>query len=259
MNEIILQNSKTQNATISTLEIAEMMETEHWKILRKLDGRTKKNGEHDKGYIEILRDNQMVVSDYFIKSSYKSEQNKDMPCYLVSKLGCDFLANKFTGEKGILFTARYVKKFDEMEQKINNQYKLPTTYKEALIQLLEKVEENEKLIEENQHKQEVINGLTDDVDIYKKKDIINRICRRRHDNYANRYKELYKCFRENYHIDLEARCEGYNLKQAKKKDRLTTIKYAEKFGFIDDLYSCCIKLYETEVKEIIEQLNEVQN
>ena len=192
MNEIILQNSKTQNATISTLEIAEMMETEHWKILRKLDGRTKKNGEHDKGYIEILRDNQMVVSDYFIKSSYKSEQNKDMPCYLVSKLGCDFLANKFTGEKGILFTARYVKKFDEMEQKINNQYKLPTTYKEALIQLLEKVEENEKLIEENQHKQEVINGLTDDVDIYKKKDIINRICRRRHDNYANRYKELYK-------------------------------------------------------------------
>ena len=140
MNEIISQNSKTQNATISTLEIAEMMETEHWKILRKLDGRTKKNGEHDKGYIEILRDNQMVVSDYFIKSSYKSEQNKDMPCYLVSKLGCDFLANKFTGEKGILFTARYVKKFDEMEQKINNQYKLPTTYKEALIQLIEKVE-----------------------------------------------------------------------------------------------------------------------
>lgn len=80
--------------------------------------------------------------------------------------------------------------------------------------------------EEIEHKQEVINGLTDDIDIYKKKDIINRICRRRHDNYANRYKELYKCFRENYHIDLEARCEGYNLKQIKKKDRLSVIKYA---------------------------------
>ena len=128
---------------------------------------------------------------------------------------------------------------------------------------LETVRKQNELIKKQQeeilHKQEVINGLTDDVDIYKKKDIINRICRRRHDNYANRYKELYKCFRENYHIDLEARCEGYNLKQAKKKDRLTTIKYAEKFGFIDDLYSCCVKLYETEVKEIIEQLNEVQN
>ena len=255
MKNEIMKNDSTKN-TITTIEIAEMLGMKHYKILEKLDGT--KDGK-TKGIIDILTHHDFVVSDYFIPSTYKDASGKENKCYLVTKLGCDLLANKFTGEKGILFTARYVKKFDEMEQKINNQYKLPTTYKEALIQLLEKVEENEKLIEENQHKQEVINGLTDDVDIYKKKDIINRICRRRHDNYANRYKELYKCFRENYHIDLEARCEGYNLKQSKKKDRLTTIKYAEKFGFIDDLYSCCVKLYETEVKEIIEQLNEVQN
>ena len=255
MKNEIMKNDSTKN-TITTIEIAEMLGMKHYKILEKLDGT--KDGK-TKGIIDILTHHDFVVSDYFIPSTYKDASGKENKCYLVTKLGCDLLANKFTGEKGILFTARYVKKFDEMEQKINNQYKLPTTYKEALIQLLEKVEENEKLIEENQHKQEVINGLTDDVDIYKKKDIINRICRRRHDNYANRYKELYKCFRENYHIDLEARCEGYNLKQVKKKDRLTTIKYAEKFGFIDDLYSCCVKLYETEVKEIIEQLNEVQN
>lgn len=126
---------------------------------------------------------------------------------------------------------------------------------------LETVRKQNELIKQQQeeivHKQEIINGLTDDIDIYKKKDIINRICRRRHDNYANRYKELYKCFRENYHIDLEARCEGYNLKQIKKKDRLSVIKYAEQFGYIDDLYSCCVKLYEAEVKEIIEDLNEL--
>ena len=253
-NEIMKNDSKKN--TITTIEIAEMLGMKHYKVLEKLEGT--KDGK-TKGIIDILNAHDFVVDDYFIKSSYIDAKGETRPCYLVTKLGCDFLANKFTGEKGILFTAKYVKRFDEMEQTIKNPYNLPTTYKEALIQLLEKVEENEKLIEENQHKQEVINGLTDDVDIYKKKDIINRICRRRHDNYANRYKELYKCFRENYHIDLEARCEGYNLKQAKKKDRLTTIKYAEKFGFIDDLYSCCVKLYETEVKEIIEQLNEVQN
>ena len=80
--------------------------------------------------------------------------------------------------------------------------------------------QNEQLKKKDQeiaYKQEVINGLTDDTPIYKKKDVINRICKRRSGNYANRYKELYKCFRENFHIDLEARCEGYNLKQAKKK------------------------------------------
>lgn len=119
--------------------------------------------------------------------------------------------------------------------------------------------ENERLLDDNNHKQEIINGFTDDIDIYKKKDIINRICRRKHENYASRYTELYRCFKENNHINLEARCEGYNLKQTKKKDKLSVIKYAEQFGYIDDLYSCCVKLYESEVKEIIEQLNELQN
>ena len=105
---------------------------------------------------------------------------------------------------------------------------------------------------------EVITGLTDDVDIYKKRSIINRICKRRQGNYANRYKELYKCFRESYHVDLEARCEGFNLRQNKKKDKLTTIAYAEQFGFIDDLFECCAKLYETEVKEVLNQMIEAQ-
>ena len=250
----IIKNDVVKN-TITTIEVAEMLGMKHYKILEKLDGT--KDGK-TKGIIDILTHHDFVVSDYFIPSTYKDASGKENKCYLVTKLGCDFLANKFTGEKGILFTAKYVKRFDEMEQTIKNPYNLPTTYKEALVQLLEKVEENEKLLEDNKHKQEVINGFTDDVDIYKKRVIINRICKRRHGNYANRYKELYKCFRETFHVDLEARCEGYNLKQVKRKDKLTTIAYAEKFGLIDDLYSCCVKLYETEVKEIIEELRQVQ-
>lgn len=119
----IFTKEKTDKVkTITTLEIAEMMETEHWKILRKLDGQ-EKDGKHIKGYVEILGDNEIVVTDFFIKSSYRTEQNKEMPCYEVTKLGCDFLANKFNGEKGILFTARYVKRFDEMESRIKGEEK----------------------------------------------------------------------------------------------------------------------------------------
>lgn len=109
---------KQISKTITTVEIAEMMETEHWKVLRKLEGQ-EKNGKHVKGYLDILGDNEIVVSKYFIKSTYLSEQNKELSCYAVTKLGCDFLANKFTGEKGILFTAKYVERFDEMENRIN--------------------------------------------------------------------------------------------------------------------------------------------
>ena len=145
MNEII-QSNKTKQNTITTIEIAEMLGMKHYKILEKLDGT--KDGK-TKGIIDILTHHDFVVSDYFIPSTYKDASGKENKCYLVTKLGCDFLANKFTGEKGILFTAKYVKRFDEMEQTIKNPFNLPTTYKEALVQLLEKVEENEKLMIEN--------------------------------------------------------------------------------------------------------------
>lgn len=104
--------------TITTVEIAEMMEVNHWEVIRKLEGRELK-GKHIKGYIEILADNQMVVSKYFQESTYKDGSGKENKCYDATKLGCDFLANKFTGEKGIIFTAKYVERFEEMENRIN--------------------------------------------------------------------------------------------------------------------------------------------
>lgn len=105
-----------RKSTITTLEVAEMMEVEHKELLRKLDGRKDR-----KGYVEILTESQMALSDFFIPSTYRDASGKENKCYEVTKLGCDFLANKSTGEKGVLFTARYVKRFYELE----NEKKLP--------------------------------------------------------------------------------------------------------------------------------------
>lgn len=108
-----LMISNGESKTIDTREVAEMLGIEHKLILRKLDG------SNDRvGIVPILAQNQMVLSDYFIESTYKDGSGKENKCYLCTKLGCDMLANKFTGEKGILFTARYVKRFNEMEQQI---------------------------------------------------------------------------------------------------------------------------------------------
>ena len=87
-----------------------MMEVPHSDLLKKLEGRKDR-----KGYIQILNEGQMSVVDYFVKSSYLDSKGEERPCYNVTKLGCDFLANKSTGEKGVIFTARYVKRFYEME------------------------------------------------------------------------------------------------------------------------------------------------
>ena len=94
-----------------------MMGMRHDRVLRKLEGQDVK-GKHTEGIIEILTHHNLGASDYFIPSTYKDESGKENKCYKVTKLGCDFLANKFNGEKGIVFTARYVKRFTDMEKAI---------------------------------------------------------------------------------------------------------------------------------------------
>ena len=93
------------------------MEISHRDVLNKLQGTTDKKGYVKQvGIIPTLSKANFLLADYFIESTYLDAQTKPRKCYLVTKLGCDFLANKFTGEKGILFTAKYVKRFNEMEQ-----------------------------------------------------------------------------------------------------------------------------------------------
>ena len=112
MNKELL-NLSNNELTIDSREVAEMLGINHWEILRKLDGTDKV-----KGIIPILTNNKIVVSKYFIQSEYKDLSGKRNKCYLCTKLGCDFLANKFNGEKGILFTAKYVERFNIMERAI---------------------------------------------------------------------------------------------------------------------------------------------
>lgn len=141
---IIKQNNQF---LVESREVAELIEKKHDNLLRDI-----------RGYKKILEDSSNLRSqDFFIESTYINTQNKIQPCYLLTKKGCDMVANKMTGEKGIIFTAIYVTKFEEMEQELKEkQPKLPTTYKEALQQLLIEVEEKEQLQLENQEKDKVI-------------------------------------------------------------------------------------------------------
>ena len=102
MNEIQIKNK-----TLTSMEVAEMVEKEHNKLLR--DIRT---------YVEQLGEAKIGHTDFFLESSYKSAQNKDLPCFLITRKGCEFIANKLTGVKGTKFTASYINRFHEMEQVI---------------------------------------------------------------------------------------------------------------------------------------------
>ena len=66
-------------------------------------------------YIEQLGESKIGQSDFFTESTYQNSQNKTMPCYLVTKKGCEFIAHKLTGVKGTEFTAKYINRFHDME------------------------------------------------------------------------------------------------------------------------------------------------
>ena len=105
MEKLQVKNSEIQ--TIDSREVAEMLEMRHADILRKVDQ-----------YVEVLLNAKLRSVDYFIEATYKDKSGKTNKSYLFTKMGCEFIANKFTGEKGILFTAKYVKRFNEMQQVI---------------------------------------------------------------------------------------------------------------------------------------------
>lgn len=66
------------------------------------------------------------MQNYFIPSTYRAG-TREYKCYEVTKMGCELLGNKQQGEKGILFTAKYVERFNQMEQAIKGQARLLTT------------------------------------------------------------------------------------------------------------------------------------
>jgi Rha family phage regulatory protein len=96
---------------VDSREVAEMVGKEHKNLLRDI-----------KGYAEILESSNLSSQNFFIKDTYKVEgNNKTYDCFLLTRKGCDMVANKMTGEKGVLFTAEYVTKFEEMEKSLKGQ------------------------------------------------------------------------------------------------------------------------------------------
>lgn len=95
---------------LDSREVAEMVGKEHNMLLRDI-----------RRYVEQLGQSKIAQSDFFKESTYKNKQNKEQPCYLVTKKGCEFIAHKLTGVKGTEFTAKYINRFHEMEDTIKTQ------------------------------------------------------------------------------------------------------------------------------------------
>ncbi|AEB77400.1 antirepressor (plasmid) [Clostridium botulinum] len=150
-NLTVLNNSK--GLVLDSRDVAEMMGKRHNELMQEIEGRT--DGKNV-GIIPTLEKGNFRLSEFFIESSYKVKgNNKTYRCYLVTKKGCEVLGNKQQGEKGILFTAKYVEKFNQMEQNQTDSYLIQDPIERAKawikeqeekVLLIKKIEEDEPLV-----------------------------------------------------------------------------------------------------------------
>ncbi|MDE6706620.1 MAG: phage antirepressor KilAC domain-containing protein [Oscillospiraceae bacterium] len=106
MNELKLTNVNGIEA-VDSRQVAEATGKNHANMMREI-----------RTYCGYLGEINIDCTDFFIESTYTTEQNKTMPCYLITRKGCEMIANKMTGQKGVAFTAMYINAFHKMEQQI---------------------------------------------------------------------------------------------------------------------------------------------
>jgi Rha family phage regulatory protein len=107
MNELTIVKL-SDCAYIDSREVAKAIDKQHKHLLRDI-----------RGYCKIMEKSikpNFGPSDFFLEKAYVDPTGRKLPCYLITKMGCEMIAGKLTGEKGILFTAAYVIKFNEMER-----------------------------------------------------------------------------------------------------------------------------------------------
>ena len=93
--------------TIGSREVAEMMGKEHSKLLKDI-----------RRYIQHFIEAKIGFNEFWTESTYSDKIGRMLPCYKITKKGCEFIAHKMTGTKGTIFTARYINRFHDMEDVI---------------------------------------------------------------------------------------------------------------------------------------------
>lgn len=133
--------------TMTSLDIAEVTGMRHADVMRSI-----RNMEE--AWVKVSERN-------FALSSYKQAQPnggyKDVPCYVLNKTECLYVATKFNDEA----RAKLILRWEELEIKQCEQYQVPQSFAEALIlaaKQQQKIEEQQKQLEASSKEIVELNG-----------------------------------------------------------------------------------------------------
>ncbi|QQV52267.1 MULTISPECIES: phage antirepressor KilAC domain-containing protein [unclassified Staphylococcus] len=137
LKEIKIENNTELGPVVSSRAVAKELNKNHQHVLRDL---------------ETIKSHSPNLDSEIIESQFTNSRGRNYREYLLTKDGFTLYMFNIQGHND--FKMAYINKFNEMEQQIQN--RLPGSYKEALTQLLETVEQKEKLeLENNMNKQKI--------------------------------------------------------------------------------------------------------
>lgn len=181
---------------IDSREVAQMIEKPHNDLMKSI-----------RNYSDILNAGNFSLVDFFIPSTYTDGKGESRPCYLLTKKGCDMVANKMTGEKGVIFTAMYVSAFEKMREKIT---KPMTTAEMFQLQAQINVEQERRLAAIEANQQKVIEACSvpavgrDEWQENMKK-YLSGLCEEYSMSYPIMYDDLYSALERKVGCDLDRR------------------------------------------------------
>jgi phage regulatory protein, rha family len=243
MNELQLVN---QSKSLDSREVAEMVGKEHKNLLRDINN-----------YVNILLSSNLSSIEFFSESTYEDSIGRTLPCYKVTKKGCEMIANKLTGKKGVLFTAAYVTKFNKME----HQQPLPQLTQTQIIAALaqQQVVAEQKMIELESRTDNVERRLTLVKDTMAERNdnwrswvnvAIGKIAKSFEDQmlaYQKARTESYQLLEERAGCDLDKRLKNLKLRLAQEGICKSKIKQANYLDVIEaeprlkEIYSAIVK------------------
>lgn len=129
---------------LSSMEVAEMVDKDHAHLMRDI-----------RNYIDLLNQSNFGSVDFFQEDTYKDAKGETRNCYMISKKGCEFIAHKMTGQKGAIFTAKYIERFHEMQNALQ-----PKSQLEILQMSINQLVEQEKRLNSVESRLDLIEAKT---------------------------------------------------------------------------------------------------
>lgn len=259
----IPSTKKSPKDTITSLELVEQIN-----IFRQQEGK-KKYLRHD-NLLRIIKGEfeeeiqALKIEELFYEVEVGNGAKKKNPMYILTLDQAKQILmreSKFVRRAMIHYIEELENKVKVLSQRLTERQKLildiyeggekGTRASKLLLEL-----ETKELKKDIEHKQNIIKGLTDDITLREKRQILNKVVRYdKKVSFQTRWRMLYLEFEGKYHINLDLRVENYNIKYNKHVSKLDYI--CEVLHQLDNLYNIACKLFAGDIEKIIAEYKKV--